>query len=322
MNQVLKIIKERHRTHSKPGKRHDPYKLALCVEGGGLRGVVSGGELAALEALNLKDVFDVVYGASCGAYCGTYFVSGGSMTGAKFFLDYSQKQFISIKRFLRGGPIFDLEYVEKTMHSVTPLNYQKVLAANPPLHIVATDASKSRPHVLKNFETVYEVNRALKASSNVPSYFHPRPLVFRSRYFLDASILDPFCIHSAIAEEATHMLILFSMPWRHRHVFGLLDKKLIAPFLAKINDVLAEIYLEHGEYSINGLSHIWNHYDGTHILTVSPSKSHRLPGQLTRDRDRLGYGFLAGAYAVLDSLDVDNFRRDLIIKSFKQELKL
>ncbi len=321
-NQVLKIIKQRHASRSKPGQRNDPYKLALCVEGGGLRGVVSGGELAALEALNLREVFDVVYGASCGAYCGTYFVSGTTMTGARFFVDYSQKHFISIKRFLRGGPIFDLDYVERVMHSATPLNYQKVLAANPPLRIVATDAGKSRPHVLKNFKNTYEIDRALKASANVPSYFRPRPFVFRSRYFLDASILDPFCIHSAIAEEATHILILFSMPWQHRHVFRLFDKKFVAPFLAKINDVLAEMYLDHGEYSINGLSHIWNHYDGTHILTIAPQKSRKLPGQLTRDRERLGYGLLAGAKAVLATFDVDDYRRELIIKSIRQELKI
>ncbi|HCM52058.1 TPA: hypothetical protein DIS56_02915 [Candidatus Saccharibacteria bacterium] len=322
MSQVLEIIKNRHHGGSKPGERADPYKVALCVEGGGLRGVVSGGSLAALEALNLKDAFDVVYGASCGAYCSSYFVSGKTMVGSRFFLDHSQRQFISIKRFLTGGPIFDLDYVERMMHSVTPLNYHKALKANPPLHIVATDAKRSRPHTLKDFKTPNEIDRALKASSNVPSYFHPRPLIFRSRNFLDASILDPFCIHSAVAEQCTHMLILFSMPWRHRHVFRLLDKSFIAPMLAKINDVLAEIYLEHGEYSVNGLNHIWNHYDGTHILTVAPRKSRKLPGQLTRDRQRLGFGFLAGAEAVLNHFAPDDHTKELILASFKNELRI
>lgn len=322
MNQVLQIIKHRHRSGSKPGKRDDPYKLALCIEGGGLRGVVSGGELAALEALNLKDAFDVIYGASCGAYCGSYFVSGTTTVGARFFLDYSQKHFISLKRFLRGGPIFDLDYVEQMMHSATPLNYQAVIAAKPPLHVVATDANRSRPKTLKAFKTDYDIDRALKASSAIPTYYRPRPLLFRSRYFLDASILDPFCIHSAIDEKCTHIMVLFSMPWRHRHVFGLLDRKFVAPLLAKINNVLAEIYLEHGEYSINGLSHIWNHYDGTHILTMAPNKSWKLPGQLTRDRQRLGYGFLAGAEAVLNHFAPDDHTKELILVSFKNELRL
>lgn len=321
-NQVLDIIKDRHYSQSKPGKRSDNYKVALAIEGGGLRGIVTGGALGALEALRLRDSFDVVYGASCGAYSGSYFVSGDVLTGARFFLDYSQVQFVSKKRFLRGGPLFDLDYVEHIMHTATPLNYSAAIKARPPLHVVATEANRTKPMTIKNFKNAYELDRALKASSSVPAYGRPRPLIFQHRSYVDASIVDPFCIHSAIAEHCTHIVVLFSMPWRHRHVFRLVDKKLVAPYFVKINTNLAESYLRHGEYSVNGLSHIWNHYDGTHILTVAPTKSRRLPKQITTSRKRLGYGFLAGAEAVLNYFAPDEHTKELILASFKNELKI
>ena|SRR3989344_4220402 len=321
-NQVLEIIKQRHQTQSQPGKRSDPHKVVLCVEGGGLRGVVSAGALAALEALGYQSAFDVVYGSSCGAYGGVMFVAGDCLTGTRFYLDYSQKQFISIKRFLRGGPIFDLDYVSQTMHGKKLLDYEKAIKASPPLHIVATDANSAKPYVLKNFKNDYELDRALKATSTFPLNRRVKPLIFHRHHFLDGYILDPFCLHGALKEQATHIMIIFSKPWRSRHPQTILDKKLLAPYFSKISPNLAETYLNHGEYSVNGLSHIWNHYDGTHVLTVSPHKDQKLPSQLTRNRKKLGKGYLAGAESVLNQLSPDGQTRKYILDHFKSVLHI
>jgi len=74
----LELVRQRASSGSKPGKRApgDTAKLALVVEGGGMRGAVSGGGLQALHDLGLRDVFDCVYGSSAGAINATYFLSG------------------------------------------------------------------------------------------------------------------------------------------------------------------------------------------------------------------------------------------------------
>ena len=51
-------------------------KLGLVVEGGGMRGVISGGALIALERLGLTSAFDEVYGESAGAINACYFLAG------------------------------------------------------------------------------------------------------------------------------------------------------------------------------------------------------------------------------------------------------
>ena len=50
-------------------------KIALVVEGGGMRGCVSAGMVCAIHALGLSDTIDVVYGSSAGAVIAAYFVS-------------------------------------------------------------------------------------------------------------------------------------------------------------------------------------------------------------------------------------------------------
>lgn len=63
-------------------------KLALCIEGGGMRGAVSAGMCAAIKYCGLEDCFDAVYGCSAGAIVGAYFVSRQlPLYGAQIYYD-------------------------------------------------------------------------------------------------------------------------------------------------------------------------------------------------------------------------------------------
>lgn len=67
---VLQVLKQRFDSNSRPGARTDEFKLGLVVEGGGMRGAVTGGALMAVLDLGLKQCFDAVYGMLGGAVCG------------------------------------------------------------------------------------------------------------------------------------------------------------------------------------------------------------------------------------------------------------
>ena len=64
---VLDVLHARLREGSAPGARSDPHRVAVVLEGGGMRGVVSAGMTAALERLGLTRCFDLVVGSSAGA---------------------------------------------------------------------------------------------------------------------------------------------------------------------------------------------------------------------------------------------------------------
>src|SRR5215469_17428591 len=93
---VLEAIAQRQKNGSVPGRREDDFKIALAIEGGAMRGVVSAGMLAGLEYLGLLPAFDVIYGTSAGAINGAYFVAGQAACGASiYYEDISDAQFMS-----------------------------------------------------------------------------------------------------------------------------------------------------------------------------------------------------------------------------------
>jgi predicted acylesterase/phospholipase RssA len=65
----------------------DGAKIALCVEGGAMRGVVSAGMVSALEELGLGEAFDAVYGSSAGAINTAYFLAGQAAFGTAIYAD-------------------------------------------------------------------------------------------------------------------------------------------------------------------------------------------------------------------------------------------
>jgi predicted acylesterase/phospholipase RssA len=57
-------------------RRPDGARIALAIEGGGMRGAVSAGMVIAVHDLGLTDAFDFVFGASAGALNGVWLLSG------------------------------------------------------------------------------------------------------------------------------------------------------------------------------------------------------------------------------------------------------
>ena len=52
----MDVVQARLRDGSKPGKRQDSHKVGLVVEGGGMRGVVTGAALQAMHDLGMRCV--------------------------------------------------------------------------------------------------------------------------------------------------------------------------------------------------------------------------------------------------------------------------
>src|SRR5438067_2344138 len=99
MHPVLKVISERLRSGSEPGARSDGARVALAIEGGGMRGVISAGMDAALEDLGALDAFDDIYGSSAGSFNGAYLISRRACLGATiYYEDVNNRNFIDMRR--------------------------------------------------------------------------------------------------------------------------------------------------------------------------------------------------------------------------------
>lgn len=209
-HRVLEILAARRAEGSTPARRHDAHRVALAVEGGGSRATYSSGMVLALEELGLASCFDAVYGASAGALAGSWLVAGqAEHCCAGWWRPGLMERVTRPRRGLRGRPVVDIDYLIHTVgESIVPLDWQAVVDAEVPLHPVATDVETGAAVDLR--ATIVDkksLQRALMASANVP-LLAGLPIEIHGHRYVDAAVAEPLPFHTAIAQGATHVLML------------------------------------------------------------------------------------------------------------------
>ena len=209
---VVQIIRRRRSEGSRPGARRDGRRVALVIEGGGMRGVVSAGMTAALEQLGLRDAFDEVHGASAGAFNAAFLLAGqAAYLTALYQHGFGDPRFVSVRRAVRGGPAFDMDYVITDVWTrQRPLRFDAILSSGIDLHCTATDADRAEIVDLAELHDDEQIRCALRASARLPWLAGP-PVRFRARRLLDATLAEAIPVHAAFA-GATDVLVLQTRP--------------------------------------------------------------------------------------------------------------
>lgn len=239
---VIEAILRRRDEGSRPGRRADGRRIALVIEGGGMRGVVSSGMTAALEQLGCRDAFDEVHGASAGAFNGAFLLAGqATYLTALYQHGFGDPVFTSVRRVLRGRPVFDLDYViGEVWRRQRPLDTDAILTSGIELHCTATDVDSAAIVDLTDLRDGEEIRDAMRASARLPWLAGP-PVPFRGRRWLDATIAEAIPVHVALT-SATDALVLQTRPHGvpHSPLSGPVAK-LTDRYLAKLNPALVEL---------------------------------------------------------------------------------
>ncbi|KAJ1489382.1 hypothetical protein T484DRAFT_1780252 [Baffinella frigidus] len=181
---VLRVISQRVREGSKPGQRTDNYKIALAIEGGGLRGSVSAGMASAIMHLGMADSFDMVLGSSAGSIVGSYLVARAepAMT-YQFFCNH----LTTSREKLNGTSWLDLavmvlDYPMKTlMQELLPVNWNvfKQNDKHQPMKVIASGLFSEGPVVLGSeegsFSDLASLCECVKASCMLPGVAGVQP---------------------------------------------------------------------------------------------------------------------------------------------------
>jgi predicted acylesterase/phospholipase RssA len=207
---VLRVVGERARSGSQPGQRDDGYRVALAIEGGGMRGTVSAGMALALDELGLVPAFDAVYGASAGAITGAWLLSRPA--GLRGWTEPAYaRAFIRRSGPLRGRPVADVRsLIEDLYQTRFPMDFAAVLASPVEFHPLATDAATGQSTDLRPLTaTPAELRLALRASAALPLLAGP-PVALDGRRFYDAGLSESVPYRTALDQGATHVLVLRS----------------------------------------------------------------------------------------------------------------
>jgi predicted patatin/cPLA2 family phospholipase len=209
-HEVLRALAARRRTGSRPGARDDGLRIALVIEGGAMRGVISAGMALALDELSLVPAFDAVYGASAGAITGAWLLSRPE--GLRGWAEPAYaKTLIRRTALLRGRPVADVRALIEDLYQTTfPMDFAAVLASPVEFHPLATDAATGQSTDLHPFcGTPADLRLALRASAALPLLAGP-PVQFDGRRFYDAGLSESVHYRTALAQGATHVLVLRS----------------------------------------------------------------------------------------------------------------
>lgn len=302
---VLDVLARRRDAGSRPGARRDGLRVALVIEGGGMRGAYPGGMVRGLAQLGLRDSFDEIYGTSAGAYNAAAFAIGQGEGAARIYAeDLSGTRFIDFRRPLSGRPVILLDYlIEDVLAANKVLDLRALAESDVPVTPIATDAATLSPHALRGLRTVGEWKAALRATACVPM-LAGGPVPLRDGVWIDGAVSEPVAVERAVRDGATHVLALLSKPPADRAVASAPtweDGTLVTALLNRARPGLGHVLRQRSSVYAASLAIV---EDARHpnrgtvrLLALRPRSSSRV-GALTTDPVRLRHAADTGTATV------------------------
>jgi predicted patatin/cPLA2 family phospholipase len=218
----------------------DGARVALAVEGGAMRGVVSAGMIAGLEALGLTYAFDAVYGSSAGAFNAAYFLAGHAELGMRIYIeDINSRAFADMRRAFGSRPVVNMDLVVEAMTIRKPLDASRVFANGTPFTVLATDAATAGRVAFRAFTDAADLMAAMRAGATMP-ILAGGPFAYRGRQYFDASLSEPIPVPIAESDGFTHVLVLLTRPLLHyRRISSLAERLIVTRRLRRLSPALA-----------------------------------------------------------------------------------
>jgi len=283
-------------------------RVALVVEGGGMRGAVSGGMALALDELGLAGGFDAAYGSSAGTLNAMWLVSGRVRDGIPTWTDPRLvDELISRRRALRRAPVVDVRtLVEERYEQLSPGLFDAVLGSPTELHPIATDVATGRAVDLHAaVRDPASLRLCLRASAALPLLAGP-PVQIDGRRLIDAGLSAAIPFRAAIEDGATHLLVLRSRQAGEAVTPpGRVSGALMARALRRVGPALEAAFLtrverEHADEELLA-RHDTDPALTPSILSVRPAPGSPVPSRLERDIEVVRAGLESGRAAMISA---------------------
>jgi predicted patatin/cPLA2 family phospholipase len=254
-----------------------------------------------LEALGLVSAFDRIYGVSAGALNACATAAGQAALAATLYEDAAIQGVINRMRPLVRRPVVNFERLfGEVIGARKPLSFEG-LAAGPEFRALATSLETMSLRVLAGFPDMTEAMDAVRASGALPGLGGPAPR-FRGEQMTDGGLIEPIPFETALAEGATHVLVLRSRPagYRKPSIVGAAE----ALALHDNPQLVEQLRQRQGTY--NRLAAQLEDGDATQdenrVLQIAVPGDTRLIGRLETDADRVAGAVRLGARTMASAL--------------------
>jgi len=186
----------------------ESMKSGLVLEGGGMRGVYTGG---VLEKLLEESVFvDYVIGVSAGACHASSYISRQNGRNREVTIGYvNHPEYLSVKNLLTKRELFGMDLIfDKIPNSLVPFDYDRFHDATEEFVVGVTDCLTGEAVYFEKQRRPEDVLTIVRASSSLP--LMSQPVEFEGKFLMDGSIADPLPIRKALSDGVTKPIIILT----------------------------------------------------------------------------------------------------------------
>lgn len=170
--------------------------VGLVLEGGGMRGVYTGGVLQYLMEQNIY--LPYVVGVSAGACNGSSYVSKQLNRNKVVTIDYiTHPDYLSAKNLVKKGSLFDMDFIFNELPmNLAPFDFGVFRSSEQKFVMGVTDCETGEPMYFEKSDlTDEELLTVMRASSSLP---YMAPIIhFRDKHLLDGGVSDPIPIRKS-----------------------------------------------------------------------------------------------------------------------------
>jgi len=257
-------------------------RKALVVEGGGMRGIFAAGVLDAFLYEHFNP-FDLFIGVSAGAVTLASYLSGQYQRFYRIITGPMKSgEFLSLRRFLKGGHLLDLDWLWQYAAEHDPLD-TKAATSNPAHEYLVgvTDVLTGKSLFMR--PEADSLSDCLKASSALPILYRDFVRI-QGRQVVDGGVADPLPVREAYIRGARNIVVIRTRP-SNASKGCFTDSLLAFFFLNSYPSLRSKIRQLHHLYE-DALQFIRNPPTGTSISEIAPMAALRSGRLSTGDRDR------------------------------------
>jgi predicted patatin/cPLA2 family phospholipase len=296
------LIRERLRR----GDRSDNARLAIVVEGGGMRGVISAAAAGVLEETGIANVADILVGTSAGATNAAAIAAGRAREFAGSYADvFTDPRFIDPRRAMRLQPPIRTDEIVREVEDRFRIASLALANTTVTLGVVATHVDTAQARTLTSFSTPEHLLTALRASSQLPLVAGGPVRVGGTRW-LDGGLTGGVPIRSAELLGATHAIVLRTRPAGLSPIIGRADRPILW-YLNRLNPDLAAAYRARPEAYADVAAQIASsRFGGVDVLHIAPLDHDPLPSRTETRADVLAAATTRAAENTLHILRSNN----------------
>ncbi|WNF38973.1 patatin family protein [Bacillaceae bacterium IKA-2] len=257
--------------------------IGLVLEGGGMRGVYTGGVLEYFSEQEL--IFPYIIGVSAGACNGASYISKQRGRNKQVTIDLiDHPKYLSYRNFLRHKQLLGMDFIfDEIPNQIVPFDYQTFAEAKQKFFIGTTDCHTGKPHYFeKNNLPSSDFATVLKASSSLPLI---APIVkYNGMELLDGGISDPVPIKKSVQDGNTKNVVILTRN------SGYQKKKQAFPWLVNrpyknYPELVEKMKERHNHYN-SALNYIEEQETSGNAFVFRPSKTVKV-SRLERDKSKL-----------------------------------